>query len=91
MIDLETITVITLIVVFLVRIAWVQHKVHAWKHKYEPAFMAYHEAWTKYRDECIRKAQTLEEELDCDPAELPALRQDFLRKQSIWLDLWRNH
>lgn len=86
----EIITALTLILLFLIRIAWVQHKVKLWKRKYEPAFTECNRAWKTYTEACLRKAKTLEEELDCDPAELISLRQDFLRKQSLWLTMWQN-
>lgn len=86
----EIITALALILLFLIRIVWVQHRVKVWKSKYEPAFTECNKAWVTYTEACYRKAKTLEEELDCDPAELTYLREDFLRKQSLWLSLWQN-
>ena len=86
----EIITALALILLFLIRIAWVHHRVKVWKRKYEPAFDECQTAWVAYMEACHRKAKTLEEEFDCDPAELTYLRQDFLRKQSLWLSLWQN-
>lgn len=85
----EIITALALILILLLRIAWGQHKAKVWKRKYEPAFNDCQTAWVTYMEACHRKAKTLEEELDCDPAELTYLREDFLRKQSLWLSLWR--
>ena len=86
----EIITVLALILVLLLRIAWGHHKSKVWKRKYEPALNECSKAWVAYTEACYRKATTLEEELDCDPAELTCLREDFLRKQSLWLSLWQN-
>ncbi|MBO6033099.1 MAG: hypothetical protein J6Q22_16820 [Prevotella sp.] len=86
----EIITALALIIIFLLRIVWGQHRAKVWKRKYEPAFTEYRTAWITYTEACYRKAKTLEEELDCDPAELTYLREDFLRKQSVWLSLWQN-
>ena len=86
----EIITALALILVLLLRIVWGQHKAKVWKRKYEPAFKECNKAWVTYTEACNRKAKTLEDELDCDPAELTCLREDFLRKQSLWLSLWQN-
>ena len=85
----EIITALALVLILLLRIAWGHHKANVWKRKYEPAFNECNKAWVAYMDACDRKAKTLEDELDCDPAELACLRQDFLRKQSLWLSLWQ--
>lgn len=86
----EIITALALILILLLRIAWGQHKANVWKRKYEPALTECNKAWATYTEACYRKAKTLEEELDCDPAELTCLREDFLRKKSLWLSLWQN-
>lgn len=85
----EIITTLALLLIILLRIALAQHKLKVWKRKYEPAFDECNKAWATYTEACYRKATTLEEELDCDPAELDYLREDFLRKQSLWLSLWQ--
>ena len=86
----EIITALALILAILLRIVWGQHKANVWKRKYEPALNECCKAWVTYTEACYRKAKTLEEELDCDPAELTCLREDFLRKQTLWLSLWQN-
>lgn len=86
----EIITALAIILIVLLRIAWAQHKAKVWKSKYEPAYTECQTAWVTYMEACYRKATTLEEELDCDPAELAYLREDFLKKQSLWLSLWQN-
>ena len=85
----EIITALALILIFLLRIAWGQHKAKVWKREYESAFAECNKAWVTYKEACYRKEKTLEEELDCDPAELTCLREGFLRKQSLWLSLWQ--
>ena len=86
----EIITALVLILAILLRIVWGQHKANVWKSKYEPALNECCKAWVTYTEACYRKAKTLEEELDCDPSELTCLREDFIRKQSLWLSLWQN-
>ncbi len=85
----EIITALALLLIILLRIAFARHKLKVWKRKYEPAFDKCNKAWVTYTEACYRKAKTLEEELDCDPAELDYLREDFIRKQSLWLSLWQ--
>lgn len=85
----DIITALALILVLLLRIAWGQHMAKIWKRKYEQAFNECNKAWVTYMEACCRKAKTIEEELDCDSGELVYLRQDFLRKQSLWLSLWQ--
>ena len=84
----EIITALAIIIILL-RIAWGLHRAKVWKSKYEQAFNECNTSWKTYTEACHRKAKTLEEELDCDPSELDYLREDFLRKQSLWLSLWQ--
>lgn len=84
----EIITALAIIIILLI-IVWCRHRAKVWKSKYEPAFDECNKAWVTYTEACHRKSKTLEEEFDCDPAELDYLREDFLRKQSLWLSLWQ--